>query len=556
MLTSPQLRSKIDALWDRFWSGGIANPVTAIEQMSYLIFLKRLEDTDNARANAAKRRGQEYKSVFEQKVNDLKKDEVRKCRWSYWSQLPGEQMLKHVRDVVFEFLRNLGGETSTFTQHMQDAVFIIPKPSLLQEAVKIIDDLHISEQNIDVQGDLYEYLLMQLTTAGKNGQFRTPRHIIHMMVKLVNPKVGERICDPAAGTGGFLVNAYEHILESNTSPDVLEYDEEGKPHHLIGDRITDKKLIAFLKSKALTGYDFDATMTRIGAMNLMLHGIDNPNFRYMDSLSKSFNEKQQYDVILANPPFKGSIDKGDINDRFSLKTTKTELLFLELMHDLLIIGGRCSVIVPDGVLFGTSNAHIDARKILVDTCKLEGVISMPSGVFKPYAGVSTAVLVFQKGGTTDNVWFYDMQADGYSLDDKRQKIAENDIPDIISKWNRRGLVTTPLVTTPDAITPKDAVTAPLRGSVGISDAVTAPLHGSRGNMNAETPPLHDRKGKAFYVSVEEIRANKYDLSISRYKEIEHQEIEYEKPEIIMERILDLESDIAIAIEDIQEMLKG
>ncbi len=576
MLTDQILKSNIDALWDRFWSGGIANPVTAIEQMSYLIFLKRLEDTDNARANAAKRRGQEYKSVFEQKVNDLKKDEVRKCRWSYWSQLPGEQMLKHVRDVVFEFLRNLGGETSTFTQHMQDAVFIIPKPSLLQEAVKIIDDLHISEQNIDVQGDLYEYLLMQLTTAGKNGQFRTPRHIIRMMVKLVNPKVGERICDPAAGTGGFLVNAYEHILESNTSPDVLEYDEEGKPHHLIGDRITNKKLIAFLKSKALTGYDFDATMTRIGAMNLMLHGIDNPNFRYMDSLSKSFNEKQQYDVILANPPFKGSIDKGDINDRFSLKTTKTELLFLELMHDLLVIGGRCSVIVPDGVLFGTSNAHIDARKILVDTCKLEGVISMPSGVFKPYAGVSTAVLVFQKGGTTDNVWFYDMQADGYSLDDKRQKIAENDIPDIISKWNRRGLVTTPLVTTPlvttplvttplvttplvttpDAITPKDAVTAPLRGSVGISDAVTAPLHGSRGNMNAETAPLHDRKGKEFYVSVEEIRANKYDLSISRYKEIEHQEIEYEKPEIIMERILDLESDIAIAIEDIQEMLKG
>jgi type I restriction enzyme M protein len=329
MLTDPILKSKVDALWDKFWSGGIANPITAIEQMSYLIFLKRLEDMDNARAAAAKRRvgrsdtssaGERtdsslYKSIF--KGNE-------KCRWSYWSQLPGDQMLKHVRDTVFDFLRNLGSETSSFTQYMQEAVFIIPKASLLQEAVKIIDDMHISEQNIDVQGDLYEYLLMQLTTAGKNGQFRTPRHIIRMIVKLVNPKVGDRICDPAAGTGGFLVNAYEHILESNTSADVLEYPpeaDEGKPHHLIGDKIADKKLLKFLKSQALTGYDFDSTMTRIGAMNLMLHacvpkrrtlacrhGIDNPNFRYMDALSKTFKEKEIYDVILANPPFKGSID--------------------------------------------------------------------------------------------------------------------------------------------------------------------------------------------------------------------------------------------------------
>jgi type I restriction enzyme M protein len=443
MLTDPQLKSKVDALWDRFWSGGLSNPLTAIEQMSYLIFLKRLEDMDNARAAAAVRRrdSSPYKSIF--KGNNpatppqgrrSRKKAGRECRWSYWSQLPGDQMLKHVRDKVFDFLRNLGSETSSFTQQMQDAVFIIPKASLLQEAVKIIDDMHISEQNIDVQGDLYEYLLMQLTTAGKNGQFRTPRHIIRMMVKLVDPKVGDRICDPAAGTGGFLVNAYEHILESNTSPDVLEYDTEGKPHHLIGDRIADKKLLKFLKSQALTGYDFDATMTRIGAMNLMLHGIDNPNFRYMDSLSKAYKDREMYDVILANPPFKGSIDKSDINERFSVKTTKTELLFVELMYDLLVTGGRCGVIVPDGVLFGTSNAHFGTRKMLVDKCKLEGVISMPSGVFRPYAGVSTAVLVFQKGGTTDNVWFYDMEADGFSLDDKRQKVAENDIPDIVAKW--------------------------------------------------------------------------------------------------------------------------
>lgn len=493
MLTDPNLKSKVDVLWDRFWSGGIANPLTAIEQMSYLIFLKRLEDRDNALAAAATRRGQSHKSIFRGS---------KECRWSYWSQLPGEQMLPHVRDEVFKFLRSLGSETSSFTQHMQDAVFIIPKASLLQEAVKIIDDMHISEQNVDVQGDLYEYLLLQLTTAGKNGQFRTPRHIIRMIVKLVDPKIGDRICDPAAGTGGFLVNAYEHILEANTSDDVKEYDDEGKPHHLIGDKIADKKLMQFLKSRALTGYDFDTTMSRIGAMNLMLHGIDNPNLRYTDTLSKAFGEKALYEVVLANPPFKGSIDKSDLNSRFTIKTTKTELLFLELMYDLLTIGGRCGVIVPDGVLFGASNAHLDTRKILVDKCKLEGIISMPSGVFKPYAGVSTAVLVFQKGGTTDKVWFYDMEADGFSLDDKRQKVQTNDIPDIVEKWHTK----------------------------------------------AESK-------KSLLVAVEEIRANKYDLSISRYKPIEHVEIEYEKPKVILGKVVDLEKEIAKDVTAIQDLLR-
>jgi len=287
------IKQKIDSLWDKFWSGGISNPLTAIEQMSYLIFLKRLEDVDNSNVASAKRRNKKFNSVFIGNED---------CRWSYWSQLSGEQMIKLVRDNVFDFLRNLGSETSSFTQYMQDAVFIIPKASLLQEAVNIIEDLHITEQNIDVQGDLYEYLLMQLTTAGKNGQFRTPRHIIRMMVKLVDPKIGDRICDPACGTSGFLFNAYMHILEQNTSKDVLEYDEEGNPHHLIGDKITNKKLFKFLKTHSLTGYDFDSTMTRIGAMNLMLHGIDNPNIRYMDTLSKTYNEKELYDIVLANPP--------------------------------------------------------------------------------------------------------------------------------------------------------------------------------------------------------------------------------------------------------------
>ncbi len=498
MLTDSNLKSKVDSLWNRFWSGGISNPLTAIEQMSYLLFLKRLEDIDNTNAAGAKRRKLEYKSIFNKKNQ--------KCKWSYWSQLPGDEMLKHVRDTVFEFLRNLGTETSTFTQHMEDATFMIPKASLLQEAVKIIDDMHISEQNIDVQGDLYEYLLRQLTTAGKNGQFRTPRHIIRMMVKMLDPKPGDRICDPASGTAGFLVAAYEHILETNTSKDILTYDEEGKPHNLIGDKI-DPKVHKFLKSRALSGYDFDPTMVRIGAMNLMLHGVDNPNLHYADTLGKQFTEKQQYDVILANPPFKGSIDLSDLNDRFRVKTKKTELLYIELIHDLLESGGRAAVIVPDGVLFGTSNAHKDVRKVLVDNCTLEGIVSMPSGVFKPYAGVSTAVVLFTKAKPEKDydVWFYDMQADGFSLDDKRQQIADNDIPDILKEWAAR------------------------------------------------SKKKSDSK-KVVLVNTKEIRKNKYDLSISRYKPVEHKAVSYEKPEVLMDKVMKLEEEIVDYVKSISKEL--
>jgi type I restriction enzyme M protein len=521
MLTNPTLKSKIDSLWDKFWSGGISNPLTAIEQMSYLIFLKRLEDKDNERKKNADRRSIKFDSVFSKAAGDLSKKEVEKCRWSYWSQLSGEEMLPFVRDVVFKFLRSLGSETSSFTQYMQDAVFIIPRATLLQEAVKIIDEMHISEQNSDVQGDLYEYLLQNLTTAGKNGQFRTPRHIIRMIVKLVDPKIGERICDPAAGTAGFLTNAYEHILEENTSKEILEYDEEGQPHHIIGDKITDKRLMEFLKSKAITGYDFDTTMTRIGAMNLMLHGIDDPNFRYNDTLTKSFTESGMYDVILANPPFKGSIDKSDINERFKVKTTKTELLFLELMHDMLVIGGRCGVIVPDGVLFGSSNAHKEVRKMLTEKCRLEGVISMPSGVFKPYAGVSTAVLIFQKGGTTDKVWFYDMQADGFSLDDKRDKIKDNDIPDILAKW---------------------------------SDARGKTSDVRRQRSDEKDKAGNGRTKKSFFVPFDEIKENNYDLSINRYKETVYEDVEYEEPKVILKRIKKIESEINTGIEELSQMI--
>ncbi len=328
------------------------------------------------------------------------------------------------------------------------------------------------------------------------------------MFSSFDPKIVETICDPAAGTAGFLTNAFEHILEENTSKGILEYDDEGQPHHLIGDKITDKKLMSFLKSNAITGYDFDTTMTRIGAMNLMLHGIDNPNFKYNDTLTKSFNEKDKYDVILANPPFKGSIDKSDINERFLVKTTKTELLFLELMHDMLVIGGRCGVIVPDGVLFGSSNAHKEVRKMLTEKCKLEGVISMPSGVFKPYAGVSTAVLIFQKGGETKDVWFYDMQSDGYSLDDKRDKIKDNDIPDIIEKWKIR----------------------------------------------QTTKIKNERSDKSFFVPIEEIKENNYDLSINRYKKIVYEEVKYDEPKVILKKISKIENEILIDVKKLEEII--
>lgn len=418
--------------------------------------------------------------------------------------------LEHVRDVVFPFIKNIhDGEKTLFSQHMKDAVFMIPKPTLLQEAVSIIDELNISAQSADVQGDLYEYLLNQLATSGKNGQFRTPRHIIRMMVELVDPDVNDRICDPACGTGGFLFSAYKHILKKYTSTDLIEQDTEGEYHNLIGDNITEQKHWDKLHNDTFYGFDFDSTMVRIGLMNMVLHGIKYPHIQLVDTLSNLYTEEDRYTVILANPPFKGSIDKDDINDKLKLGTKKTELLFVENMIRLLETGGKCGVIVPDGVLFGSSNAHKNLRKMLLEKCQLEGIVSMPSGIFKPYAGVSTAVLIFTKGGNTEKVWFYKMEADGYSLDDKRTPTdMRGDIPDIIERF---------------------------------------------GNRKTENP--EDRKGKCFYVPFDEIKENNYDLSISRYKEIEYEEIEYEKPEIIIQTIDELEDQIKANVAELKEMLK-
>lgn len=499
-MLNAKLRSAIDRLWLSIWSGGIANPLAAIEQISYLLFMKRLDELDTKKKQDAEFTGEKYVPFFKGKTEEL--------RWSHFKQMEGGQMLDHVLKKVFPFLKTLGETDSPFAKHMGNAVFIINKPSLLVEAVTIIDEIYeeISREQTegqgfqDTQGDLYEYLLSEIASAGKLGQFRTPRHIIQMMCELVDPKLGDTICDPACGTGGFLLGAYQHILTQYTSEKHRVTDGNGLRRGLVGDKLTDERQWKHLKEKTFYGYDVDETMVRIGLMNLMMHGISHPNISQRDTLSKNFNDDNTYDVIMANPPFKGSLDKGDINESLMLPTTKTELLFINRIVNSLKIGGRAAMIVPDGVLFGSNNAHKLARKLLIEQCELQGVISMPSGVFRPYAGVSTAVLIFVKGGETEKVWFYDMEADGFSLDDKRDKIAENDIPDIVAQWKKRG---------------------------GMKQS--------------------DRKGKCFWVERKEIEGNDYDLSVNRYKETDYAAIEYEKPEVILGKIEKLEGEIVDGI---------
>lgn len=425
---------------------------------------------------------------------------------------------------------------------------------------------------------MYEYLLSQLSTSGRNGQFRTPRHIIRMMVQMIDPKPGERIGDLAAGTGGFLINAYQYILEQHTAPDVLEYDDDGWPHNLVGELLTDEQR-QFLQTEAFRGYDNDSgmTMLRIGSMNMILHGIESPRFFYMDTLSKAFNDTKEYDVILMNPPFKGAVDKDDVNSTLPSSTKKSELLFLHLIARALDMGGRCAVIVPDGVLFGSSNAHVAARRKLLEEHRLDGVVSMPGGVFKPYAGVSTAVLFFTRGAKTERIWFYDMEHDGFSLDDKRQPTLENDISDILECWRKRhdDLFATarqerlrllqeeiaPLRTEQrqlqaelnklqfeSAIAPEDDTTANtelerVKQATAILDQAMTPL---KGQINQLT--------RQFWVSKEQVAANKYDLSASRYRHIEQDETYYEAPQVTMERLLTLEEVMVREVETLNELL--
>ncbi len=505
MLNS-KLKSLIGRLWDKFWSGGISNPLTAIEQISYLLFMKRVDELDLKKQQDAEFTGEKFKSFFNHENQD--------CRWSHFKQMEGGEMLEHMQKRVFPFIKNLDSEKSPFAKHMGNAVFIISKPSLLVEAVSIIDELfeEIERQESegqgfqDTQGDLYEYLLSEMSSAGKLGQFRTPRHIIQLICELVSPTLGETICDPACGTGGFLLGAYHHILTQFTSKEHQQTDENGLTRGLLSDKLTDDRQWDHLKKKTFYGYDIDESMVRIGLMNLMMHGLPHPNIQQKDTLSKKYDEEDHFDVIVANPPFKGSIDKGDINEGLSLPTTKTELLFINRIIKSLKIGGRAGVIVPDGVLFGSSKAHKMARKMLIEDCELQGVISMPSGVFKPYAGVSTAILIFVKGGETEKVWFYDMQADGYSLDDKRSKIKENDLPDIVSKWKER-----------------------------------------------KESQENNRGEKSFFVERKEIEENDFDLSINRYKEVAYEEVEYEDPKVILGKVEELEGEIMKGIKDLKNV---
>ena len=391
--------------------------------------MKRLEVLDSQHEQYAKTKGEKYKSLFKEHED---------CRWSHWKNMNANDMLRHVVTVVFPFIQNLDGEEDTlYSKYMKGATFMIQKPSLLQEAVSIFDEMNISNQNQDTQGDIYEYLLSKLNISGQNGQFRTPRHIIRMIIELVNPQLGETVCDPACGTGGFLINAYQHIVKNNTSKELVEYDDDGTAHNLIGDKITKKEHWNLLKNKSFYGFDFDYTMIRIGLMNMILHGIGHPNISYADSLSKNFDQTKQYDVVLANPPFAGSIDKGDINNNFKSSTTKTELLFAELFYNMLKIGGRAGVIVTSGVLFGSTKAHQNLRKLLLEKCQLDAIIYLPTGIFKPYSDVITAILIFTKGSCTKKVWLYDISNDGFSLDDKREHVEENDIPDVLASFPER-----------------------------------------------------------------------------------------------------------------------
>lgn len=538
---NPELKSKINQLWNKFWSGGISNPLTAIEQITYLLFMKRLDELDQKRQADAEWTGEKYTSKFEgtwippeyraksrkddtQKETDRKAEDEklyeidkRTLRWSEFKRMHAEDMLQHVQSKVFPYLKDLNGAESNFTHHMKNAVFIIPKPALLVEAVKTIDEIfEIMEKDSkekgqafqDIQGDVYEMLLSEIASAGKNGQFRTPRHIIKMIADLVQPQLGHKIADPACGSGGFLLGAYQYIvtqlalkgLKKTEVKKKFQPDEDGFIRTSVAAGLTEKSQA--ILNESLYGYDIDSTMVRLGLMNLMMHGIDEPHIDYKDTLSKSFTEESEYDIVMANPPFTGSIDKGDINESLTLSTTKTELLFVENIFRLLKKGETAGVIVPQGVLFGNGGAFRDLRKTLLERCDLKAVITMPSGVFKPYAGVSTAVLLFTKvwgpkdkvtKPATEQVWFYEMASDGYSLDDKRSKQdGYGDLIDIVAKYKAR-------------------------------------------NAKKDT----DRTQKCFMVPYAEIAndENNYDLSLSRYKEDVFEEVEYEKPEVILEKLL-------------------
>lgn len=481
------LKNKVDKIWETFWTGGITNPLEVIEQFTYLLFIKGLDEIETQNEEQEEILGINFDKIFPENKQYL--------RWSKFSnEGDTEKMYEIVQNEVFPFIKKLhGNKESAYSKYMGDAIFKIPTPLMLSKIVDGINGIKFNKDN-DTKGDLYEYLLSKVATAGTNGQFRTPRHIINMIVNLMKPTPEDIIVDPAMGSAGFLVSSQEYLRNNHND---LFFIQGLKEH---------------FNNNMFYGFDMDRTMLRIGAMNMMLHGVDNPNIEYKDSLSEVNTDNEKFTLVLANPPFKGSIDYESVSsDLLKItKTKKTELLFLALFLRILKTGGRCASIVPDGVLFGSTKGHKDIRKEIVENHKLEAIISMPSGVFKPYAGVSTAIMIFTKTGTggTDKVWFYDMKADGYSLDDKRNEIEENDIPDIIKRFN---------------------------------------------NLYKEEE--RKRTEQSFFVTKEEIVENNYELSINKYKEIVYEEVHYDAPEVILERVKKLEKEITQGLEELERMLE-
>lgn len=486
-----ELKSQVDKIWEAFWTGGISNPLSVIEQFTYLLFIRRLDEMQLLEEKKANTVG-----IPMQKI--IFTPEQKQLRWSSFKNVDPESMFelftKPMVDemTVFDHMKQVGDSVGVFAEFMSKATFIIATPRLLDQVVQLIDKINMEDR--DTKGDLYEYMLSKIASAGTNGQFRTPRHIIRMMVNMVQPKKDDIICDPSAGTAGFLVTAGEYYRDNHE------------------DWFLDKEFRDHFNNEMFNGIEIDNTMIRIGAMNLQLHGIESPNLIKNDALSESAGDlRSKYSLILANPPFKGSLDYDAVENSIlkTVKSKKTELLFLGLMLRMLKTGGRCAVIVPDGVLFGSSKAHKQIRQEIIEKHKLDAIISMPSGVFKPYAGVSTAVLFFTKTGTggTDNIWFYDMEADGYSLDDKRNEIKENDIPDLLARYH-----------------------------------------------NLKEEAKRARTDKSFLVPFDEIKEHDWDLSINRYKEIVYEEIEYAAPSEIIKDIEVLDQERNDALVALKEML--
>lgn len=565
-MLSSELKSKINKLWDKFWSRGITNPISAIEQISYLLFMRRIDELDTLKMQQAGFTEEEYKSVFLvpkldsdgkpiiNKKGELEYDDKNECRWSFFKQKDPNTMLDIVSQQAFPFIKIInkkidlkkiedekirakvkkqlyGNQTNkeieqefAYVRYMENAVFLINNSNLLDESVKAIDEIYaeIKQQQDkgqgfqDTQGDVYEYLLNEIGQSGKNGQFRTPRHLIQLMCEILDPDWTDTICDPACGTGGFLLGAYQHILTKYSSKDYLQKDENGFIRGTMGDKITKDTVWKNLKEKTFYGFDIDQTMVRIGLMNLMLHDISVPRIEHLDTLSKkydSYEKDEQYSVVLANPPFTGRIDKGGMSEKFRIPGTQSELVFIDRIVRMLKPGGKGAIIIPEGVLFGGAKAQKKAREILLKDTQLEAVISLPSGAFQPYTGVKTAILVFTKAELeskkwhTDKVWFYNLKSDGYSLDSNRKRLKDEPLPLAVKKYQSR---------------------------VADNDL--------------------DQKGDHFYITLDEIKAHDYDLSFNKYKTFNYKPKNYEPPKKILETLLSLEKDIQKELNELNEMI--